>query len=110
VQGGTLELQKGLDGILLRVESGGTVRGRGTLRASVQNDGHFVVSGASGQGFSIDGHYDQGIGGWLDFFVGHPLQISGSAGLNGTLNVLGVRDGYTSQARETILGADGGVS
>src|SRR5690606_22937389 len=45
IQGGTLELQKGLDGILLRVESGGTLRGRGTLRASVENDGHFVVSG-----------------------------------------------------------------
>ena len=111
IEGGTVQLGAGMSGSDFLVGTAGTLRGQGTINADVRNDGHLLVGNQAGDALAIGGDYVHGAGGWLDAWVGSGLRVGGNATLQGgTLNVLGVRTGYTVHARETMLHADVGLS
>ncbi|MBZ0088652.1 MAG: S8 family serine peptidase [Thermomonas sp.] len=107
VNAGGLDVRKGLLSDLT-IASGATVWGSGSFGGFVNNSGHFL-SGASSPA-SIAGNFTQSASGNLGVWLGSALNITGSATLAGTLSILGVRSGYTTQARETLLNANGGIS
>lgn len=107
VNAGGLDVRKGLLSDLT-IANGATVWGSGTFGGFVNNNGHFL-SGASSPA-SITGNFSQSAGGNLGVWLGSTLNVSGSATLAGSLSILGVRSGYTTSARETLLNADGGIS
>lgn len=106
VDAGGLDVRKGLASNLT-VASGATVWASGAFGGNVNNAGRFLA-GASTPA-SIAGNYLQTASGTLGVWLGSPLQVSGQASVDGTLAVLGVRSGYTTTARETLLSANGGV-
>ena len=111
IEGGTVQLGAGMRGSDFLVGTAGTLRGQGTINGDVRNDGHLLVGNQAGDALAIGGDYVHGAGGWLDAWVGSGLRVGGNATLQGgTLNVLGVRTGYTVHARETMLHADVGLS
>jgi len=105
---------------------GGTLDTDGPLRGDVLvgPQGRYLMAGAHGSvhnqgridinrpyGVSIGGDYAQDANARLAVLLGSPLHVSGSARLDGgDLHVLGVRSGYTTQSRETVLTAFGGLS
>ncbi|MEO5565627.1 MAG: S8 family serine peptidase [Luteimonas sp.] len=111
IDGGSLQLGAGLGASNVTINAAGTLRGIGTIAGNVSNNGHFVVSGASGDALAIGGNYLQGATGWLDAYIGRALTVTGKATLQGgTLNVLGVYSGYTTKSRETMVHAGAGVT
>src|SRR5690606_20272305 len=91
IEAGAIELGDGLGASDVVIGAQGTLRGRGSIAGDVRNGGHLVVSSAGdATGLSVDGDYVQEA--------------------PGTLNLLGVRTGYTASAHENILHAGGGVS
>jgi autotransporter-associated beta strand protein len=110
VEGGVLQLGNGMGGSDFTVGSAGTLQGSGTIAGDVHNAGRMVVSTAGGPALQVGGNYAQDATGTLDAYLGSPLQVGGSATLDGTLEVLGVATGYTTGAQENILHANGGVS
>jgi autotransporter-associated beta strand protein len=110
VEGGVLQLDAGMAGSDFAVTTGGTLRAQGTIAGDVANAGHLQAGTASGSALQIGGNYTQAASGTLDAFLGRALAVGGTASLDGTLNMLGVANGYTASAREGILHAVGGVS
>ncbi|MFT4179421.1 MAG: S8 family serine peptidase [Thermomonas sp.] len=107
VNAGGLDVRKGLQSNLT-IASAGTVWASGAFGGNVSNSGKFL-SGASTPA-SIAGNYTQSSTGNLGVWLGSKLQVTGSASLAGTMSILGVKTGYTTSAKETLLTANGGVS
>ena len=107
VNAGALDVRKGLKSNLA-IASGATVWGSGVFAGNVNNSGRFL-SGASTPA-SISGNYIQSSSGNLGVWLGSTLRVTGSASLNGTMSILGVKSGYTTTSKETLLNATGGVS
>jgi len=109
VRQGGLDIRYGLSSNL-SIASGATVWARGGINGNVQNSGLFL-NGAENVASIDNGHgFTQSATGNLGIWLGSPLRVGGAASLNGQLSVLGVRSGYVTQARETLLTAFGGVS
>ncbi len=107
VNAGGLDIRKGLRSNLT-VASAGTVWGSGVFGGNVSNSGKFL-SGASTPA-SISGNFSQSSTGNLGVWLGSKVNVSGTASVAGTMSILGVRTGYTTTAKETLLTANGGVS
>ncbi|MFS8136882.1 MAG: S8 family serine peptidase [Thermomonas sp.] len=107
VQAGGLDIRKGLRSNL-SIASGATVWGSGTFGANVSNNGRFF-SGASTPA-SIAGNFIQSSTGNLGVWLGSTLKVTGTATIGGQMSILGVKSGYTTTAKETLLNATGGVS
>ena len=107
VNAGGLDVRKGLRSNLA-VADGATVWASGAFGGNVANSGRFLV-GASNPA-TIAGSFQQSASGNLGVWLGSPLLVSGSASVAGTMSILGVRSGYTTSAKETLLSANGGVS
>lgn len=107
VNGGGLDIRKGLASNLA-IASGATVWASGALGGNVDNRGLFL-NGASAPA-TIAGNFTQASSGNLGVWLGSPLKITGSASLAGQMSILGVKSGYTTSAKETLLTANGGVS
>lgn len=107
VDAGGLDIRKGLRSDLA-IANGATVWASGALGGNVANSGRFL-SGASSPA-TIAGNFTQAANGNLGVWLGSALRVSGSAALNGTISILGVKSGYTTSAKETLLNASGGVS
>ena len=107
VEAGGLDIRKGLKSNLT-VANGASVWASGALGGNVDNSGRFF-SGASTPA-SIAGNFIQSSTGNLGVWLGSTLRVTGTATLNGQMSILGVKSGYTTTARETLLNATGGVS
>lgn len=107
VNAGGLDVRKGLQSNL-SIASGATVWGSGAFGGNVASSGAFL-SGASTPA-SIAGNFSQASGGNLGVWLGSALKVTGSASLNGTMSILGVKSGYTTTSKETLLNASGGVT
>lgn len=109
VEGGALDIRNGLGASALTIGSGGLVYGSGTFGKNVQNAGRFYNGRDTGA--TIAGNYVQTGTGNLGVWLGTPLQVTGSATLQGgQISILGTRSGYTTTARETLLRANGGLT
>ncbi|PNS08325.1 S8 family serine peptidase [Solilutibacter silvestris] len=108
VQGGALDIRQGLGGSALSISSGAQVFASGTFGQSVGNAGFFVNGRDAGS--TINGNYTQSGTGNLGIWLGTPLQVNGTASIAGQLSLLGTRTGYTTQAKENLLKANGGLS
>lgn len=107
VEAGGLSVRKGMKSNLT-VGANGTVWGSGSFGGNVTNNGKFL-GGASAPA-SIVGNFSQSAGGNLGVWLGSKLNVGGSASLAGTMSILGVKSGYTTTAKETLLTANGGVT
>lgn len=107
VEAGGLDIRKGLRSDL-SIANGATVWASGPLGGNVANSGRFL-SGASSPA-TIAGNFTQTANGNLGVWLGSALRVSGSAALNGTISILGVKSGYTTSAKETLLNASGGIN
>ncbi len=107
VQAGGLDIRKGLRSNL-SIASGATVWGSGSFGGNVSNSGRFL-NGASTPA-TVAGNFIQSSTGNLGVWLGSTLNVTGSATLDGTMSILGVKTGYTTTAKETLLNAVGGVS
>lgn len=107
VNAGGLDVRKGLKSDL-SIANGATVWASGGFGGNVANNGKFL-SGANTPA-SIAGNYTQSSTGNLGAWLGSTLKVAGTAKLNGTMSILGVKSGYTTSAKETLLNAAGGVS
>ena len=72
------------------------------------NSGRFL-NGANAPA-SIAGTFIQSASGNLGVWLGSTLKVTGKATIDGTMSILGVKTGYTTSAKETLLNAGGGVS
>ena len=102
VEAGGLDIRKGLRSNL-SIANGATVWASGALGGNVSNSGRFL-NGASAPA-SIAGNFSQAATGNLGVWLGSALNVAGTAALNGQMSILGVRSGYTTTAREKLLGA-----
>lgn len=107
VNAGGLDVRKGLLSDLT-IANGATVWGSGAFGGFVNNSGRFL-SGA-GTPASITGNFIQSSSGNLGVWLGSTLKITGSANIAGTLSILGVKSGYVTTAKETLLTANGGIN
>lgn len=107
VEAGGLDIRNGLRSDLT-IASGATVWASGMLGGNVVSSGRFL-SGASSPA-TIAGNFTQTANGNLGVWLGSALRVSGSAALDGTVSILGVKSGYTTAAKETLLNASGGVN
>lgn len=108
VQGGALDVRQGLAHSNVSIASSGQVWGSGTFGGNVSNAGRFYAVASAPA--TISGNYMQTSSGNLGVWLGSPLNIGGTATLAGQASILGVRSGYTTASRETLLNATGGVS
>ncbi|WP_238390274.1 autotransporter serine protease [Pseudoxanthomonas daejeonensis] len=81
------------------------------VKGNVENRGTFASTNVGGPG-TIEGNYVQFAGAtFLTRLGAHPLQITGTAALQGgNVRVNGVVDGYVTQSRQTLLSATQGLS
>ena len=107
VDAGGLDIRKGLRSDLT-IANGATVWASGAFGGNVGNSGRFF-NGASTPA-SIAGNFSQAANGNLGVWLGSRLQVTGTATLAGQMSILGVKSGYTTTAKETLLNAAGGVS
>ncbi len=108
VQAGALDVRKGLAHSNVSIANGGQVWGSGTFGGNVNNAGRFYnVASAPA---TIAGNYTQTANGNLGIWLGSPLNVQGTATLAGQASILGVKSGYTTTSRETLLNATGGIS
>ncbi len=107
VQAGGLDIRKGLRANL-SISNGATVWASGSFGGNVNNSGRFL-NGASTPA-SIAGNFIQSSTGNLGVWLGSTLKVTGTATVSGTMSILGVKTGYTTTAKETLLNAVGGVS
>ena len=109
VDGGALDVRSGLGGSKLFVGANGLVYGSGVFARGVDNNGRFFNGRDAGA--TITGSYLHTSTANLGVWLGTPLQVSGTATLQGgQVSILGSRTGYTTSARETLLNASGGVT
>ncbi len=107
VEAGGLDIRKGLRSNL-SIANGGTVWASGAFGGNVSNNGRFL-NGASTPA-SIAGNFIQSSTGNLGVWLGSSLRVTGTATIGGQMSILGVKTGYTTMAKETLLNAGGGVS
>ena len=107
VDAGGVDVRKGLRSNLT-IANGATVWASGAFGGNVSNGGRFF-NGASTPA-TIAGNFVQSSTGNLGVWLGSSLRVTGTATLNGQMSILGVRSGYTTTAKETLLNAAGGVS
>lgn len=107
VEAGGLDVRKGLRSNL-SIASGATVWASGAFGGNVDNNGRFF-NGASTPA-TIAGNFIQSSTGNLGIWLGSTLRVTGTATVNGQMSILGVKSGYTTTAKETLLNAAGGVS
>lgn len=108
VAGGTLRLTGSNQDAFISIAAQGGLSGTGSVGGDVSNNGTVTVQGATN--LSITGNYQQSATGRLAVDLGNWLDVTGTAQLDGDLHVLGVKDGYVTQSRETVLRAAGGRS
>lgn len=109
VEGGALDVRNGLGASALNVGSGGLVYASGTFGNNVQNSGRFFNGRDAGA--TVAGNYLQTATGNLGVWLGTPLQVTGTATLQGgQVSILGNRTGYTTGAKEVLLRATGGLT
>ncbi len=107
VQAGGLDIRNGLLSSL-SISNGANVWASGNFGGNVSNSGRFL-NGASTPA-SIAGTFIQSANGNLGIWLGSTLKVTGKATIDGTMSILGVKSGYTTSAKETLLHAAGGVS
>ena len=107
VDAGGLDVRKGLRSNL-SIANGATVWGSGVFGGNVSNSGRFY-SGASSPA-SISGNFIQSSTGNLGVWLGSSLRVIGTATIDGQMSILGVKSGYTTTSKETLLNAIGGVT
>lgn len=107
VDAGGLDVRKGLKSNLT-IANGATVWGSGAFGGSVSNGGRFL--NGAGTPATIAGNFSQSASGNLGVWLGSTLKVTGTATLNGQMSILGVKSGYTTTSKETLLNAVGGVS
>ena len=107
VDAGGLNVRKGLRSNL-SIASAATVWGSGVFGGNVSNSGRFY-SGASSPA-SISGNFIQSSTGNLGVWLGSTLRVTGAATIDGQMSILGVKSGYTTTAKETLLNATAGVT
>ena len=101
VRAGGLYLPNGLIGSKLFVENGAKVWSGGYLH-TVENHGLLLAGVGSSAGAHLFTQYADGnLGLWL----GNPFNVSNTATLAGQLSILGVKGGYTTTAKETLINA-----
>lgn len=109
IEGATLYLSGSLaSGVTL---DGGTLAGFGRIAGDVVNSGGNVRSegGTAGHGLGITGNYEAGAGSTTTIALGHPLDVGGTASLDGTLALVPGASDYQPEATETVVQA-GSVS
>lgn len=106
VSGGTLKISGDNTQSTFHIGPQGNLSGTGRVGRNLNNDGRVTVQGASD--LRVGGDYRQGDNATLAVDLGNQLRVNGQAFLDGTLHVLGVKPGYTTQSRETVLTATGG--
>ncbi len=108
-EGGALDIRNGLGASKLYIGSNGLAYGSGNFARGVENNGRFF--NGRDVGASITGNYLHTSSANLGIWLGTPLQVNGTATLQGgQVSILGNRTGYTTSARETLLNASGGVT
>ena len=113
VEGGTLAILGRLGSSDVNVGSGGRLLGGASLGGNLVNAGVVHIDGnTGGSGVNVAGDYVQKAGSQLSLELGNgQLSVQGRATLEGgDVHVAGVRSGYTWQAREYVLSANGGIS
>ncbi|KZC34890.1 S8 family serine peptidase (plasmid) [Rhodanobacter denitrificans] len=101
INGGTLSV----DGSLasdVTVNAGGTLAGAGVIHANVTNSG--TVSTAGGA-LAIGGNYSPAATGNTAITIGTPLQVAGTATLNGSVVTATVPSTYTPKSVEPLVQA-----
>lgn len=101
VRAGGLLLPHGLIGSRLFVGNGATVWAGGHLH-TVENHGVLLAGTGSGAGAHV---FTQFADGNLGVWLGNPFNVSNTATLAGQLSILGVKSGYTTTAKETLINA-----
>ena len=109
VQQGGLDIRYGLSSNL-SIARGATVWARGGINGNVLNHGLFLNSAENTASINNGHSFTQSATGNLGIWLGSPLTVGGAASLDGQVSVLGVKGGYVTRARETLLTAFGGVS
>lgn len=107
VDAGGLDVRKGLRSNL-SIADGATVWANGVFGGHVANSGRFFSSASAPT--LVIGNFTQSASGNLGVWLGNKLTVGGSASLNGQASILGVKSGYTTTSKETLLTANGGVS
>jgi autotransporter-associated beta strand protein len=115
VEGGTVEAGQSVRGDVV-IGASGTLRSGEGFAGNVDNAGRLDVRAlnsnpATSQSTYASGNYHQRAGSTLSMLVGHYLEARGTVTLEGgTLHINGVKPGYVSQARETVLVGQGGLT
>ena len=104
VQGGELRIN-GNSTLASQVTIGpaGTLSGYGRV-AELRNNGTLKLDQPA---FNVTGDYRQGSQARMAVLLSSPLQVGGTAYLDGELHVLGTKSGYVAASRENILTAAG---
>ncbi|HSD18172.1 MAG TPA: S8 family serine peptidase [Thermomonas sp.] len=109
VLAGGLDIRAGLQSNLI-VSNGATVWAKGIIFGNVSNSGLFLNGADNSTVIANSASYTQAATGNLGVWLGSHLRVGGVANINGQVSVLGVKSGYTTTARETLLNATGGVN
>lgn len=91
------------------VDAGAHLNLSGGIAGNLSNAGTARFAGGAGTR-TIAGNLSQSATGTLEYQVGTPLQVTGTAQLAGGLQVFGVASGYVRSSRETVLTAEQGLS
>lgn len=107
VEAGALDVRQGLRSNVF-VASGAKLWGAGNFGGDIDNNGLFLAG--AGTPASISGNFRQGASGNLGVWLGSPVQVAGTAAVDGTVSILGVKSNYITTSKETLLTANGGVT
>jgi autotransporter-associated beta strand protein len=91
------------------VDAGARLNLSGGIDGSLSNAGATRFGGPAGTR-TIAGDFSQASTGTLEYQLGTPLQVTGTARIAGGLQVFGVASGYVRSSQETVLTADQGLS
>lgn len=107
VEAGALDVRKGLASNVW-VGANARMWGAGAFGGNVENNGLFMAG--AGTPTTIAGNFLQSSNGNLGVWLGSTVSVTGSATIGGTVSILGVKSGYTTTSKETLLTANGGLS
>jgi autotransporter-associated beta strand protein len=106
VLGGTLQATTALPGDVT-IGSAGTLDNVPGVNGSLANSGTVTVRSGTTE---VTGNYTQTGTGTLSVNLGTLLSVTGTAQIDGTLNVLGAVSGYVTNSHEDVLTAFGGLT
>ena len=106
VLGGMLQATTALPGNVT-IGSAGTLDNVPGVNGSLANSGTVTVRSGTTE---VTGNYTQTGAGTLSVNLGTLLSVTGTAQIDGTLNVLGAVSGYVTNSHETVLTAFDGLS